>query len=204
MNSDHFEAPLPRCAPPGCPLARTSHRCSSRGLPGAVPSGVFDSRGAEAYLTVRRAPLARTSHRCSSRGCRGAVTTGVFDPRGADAYLTVRRAPRGEKTSLGGVHRRPQQETGEKCGLGENTPPGGVHRRPQQETGEKCGLDNVGTGRSLVRIGQRSFDAPCPRRAPRGYSRPVAAVTCRRQVASVYNLGPEGPGYAVKRRSEDS
>ena len=61
--------------------------------------------------------LARTSHRCSSRGCRGAVPSGVFDPRGAEAYLTVRRAPRGEKTSLGGVHLRPQQETGEMCGL---------------------------------------------------------------------------------------
>ena len=49
------------------------------------------------------------------------MPSGVFDPRGAEAYLTVRRAPRGEKTSLGGVHRRPQQETGENCGL-ENDP----------------------------------------------------------------------------------
>ena len=45
------------------------------------------------------------------------MPSGVFDPRGAEAYLTVRRAPRGEKTSLRGMHRRPQQETGEKCGL---------------------------------------------------------------------------------------
>ncbi len=37
-------------------LARTSHRVSSRGRRGAVPSWVFDPRGAEAYLTVRRAP----------------------------------------------------------------------------------------------------------------------------------------------------
>ena len=63
------------------------------------------------------AELTRTSLRCSSPGCRGAVPSGVFDPRGAEAYVTVRRAPRGEKTSLSGVHRRPQQETGEKCGL---------------------------------------------------------------------------------------
>jgi hypothetical protein len=32
-------------------------------------------------------------------------------------YLTVRRAARCEKTPLGAVHRRPQQEAGEKCGL---------------------------------------------------------------------------------------
>ncbi len=37
--------------------------------------------------------------------------------QGAESYLTVRRAPRGEKASLGAVHRRPQQEAGEKCGL---------------------------------------------------------------------------------------
>jgi len=37
-------------------LARTSHRLSWRGRRGAVPSGVFDLRGAESYLTVRRAP----------------------------------------------------------------------------------------------------------------------------------------------------
>ena len=37
--------------------------------------------------------------------------------RGAESYLTVRRAPRGEKTPLGAVHRRPQQEAGEICGL---------------------------------------------------------------------------------------
>jgi hypothetical protein len=61
--------------------------------------------------------LTRTSHRCSSRGRRGAVHSGVFDPRGAESYSSVRRAHRGEKTLLGGVHRRPQQEAGEKCGL---------------------------------------------------------------------------------------
>jgi hypothetical protein len=33
------------------------------------------------------------------------------------AYSTVRRAPRGEKTPLGAMHRRPQQEAGEICGL---------------------------------------------------------------------------------------
>ncbi|MCK5375740.1 MAG: hypothetical protein KAJ97_01580, partial [Acidobacteria bacterium] len=37
--------------------------------------------------------------------------------QGAEAYLTVRRATRGEKTPLGAVHRRPQQEAGEICGL---------------------------------------------------------------------------------------
>jgi len=61
--------------------------------------------------------LARNSHQLSSRGRRGAVPGGVCDPRGAEAYLTVRRAPRGEETPLGAVHRRPQQEAGEKCGL---------------------------------------------------------------------------------------
>jgi len=38
--------------------------------------------------------------------------------QGAQSYLTVRRAPRGEKTPLGAVHRRPQQEAGEICRLG--------------------------------------------------------------------------------------
>ena len=61
--------------------------------------------------------LTRTSHRFSSRGHRGAVPSGVFDPRGAESYSTVRRAHRGEKTLLGGVYRRPQQEAGENCGL---------------------------------------------------------------------------------------
>jgi phosphoglycolate phosphatase-like HAD superfamily hydrolase len=37
-------------------LARVSHQLSSRGQRGAVPSGVYDPRGAESYLTVRRAP----------------------------------------------------------------------------------------------------------------------------------------------------
>ena len=36
--------------------ARISHRLSSRGRRGAVPSGVSDPRGAETYSTVRRAP----------------------------------------------------------------------------------------------------------------------------------------------------
>jgi hypothetical protein len=36
--------------------ARVSHQLSSRGRRGAVPSGVFDPRGAESYFTVRRAP----------------------------------------------------------------------------------------------------------------------------------------------------
>jgi len=54
--------------------------------------------------------LARISHRVSSRGRRGAVPSGVFDPRGAERVLAVRRASRGEKTPLGAVHRRSQQE----------------------------------------------------------------------------------------------
>ena len=37
---------------------------------------------------------------------------------GAESYLTVRRAPRSEKIPRGAVHRRPQLEAGEKCGLG--------------------------------------------------------------------------------------
>jgi hypothetical protein len=37
--------------------------------------------------------------------------------QGAESYLTVRRAPRSEKITLGAVHRRPQQEAGEMCGL---------------------------------------------------------------------------------------
>jgi len=45
------------------------------------------------------------------------VHSGVFDPRGAERVLAVRRAPRGEKTPPGAVHRRPQQEVGEICGL---------------------------------------------------------------------------------------
>jgi hypothetical protein len=43
--------------------------------------------------------------------------SGFFDPRGAERVLAVRRTPRGEKTMLGVVHRRPQQEVGEICGL---------------------------------------------------------------------------------------
>ena len=64
-----------------------------------------------------RRELVRISRQVPSRGRRGAVPSGVFDPRGAEAYSTVRRAPRGEKTPLGAVHRRPQQEAGEICGL---------------------------------------------------------------------------------------
>ena len=45
------------------------------------------------------------------------MPSGVSDLRGAESYFAVRRAPRGEKTSLGAVHRRPQQEAGEICGL---------------------------------------------------------------------------------------
>jgi len=40
----------------GLELACISHRVSWRGRRGAAPSGVFDLRGAESYLTVRRAP----------------------------------------------------------------------------------------------------------------------------------------------------
>jgi hypothetical protein len=40
----------------GRSLARTIHRCSKRKVRGAVPRVVFDPRGAEAHLTVRRAP----------------------------------------------------------------------------------------------------------------------------------------------------
>jgi len=60
---------------------------------------------------------ARIPHQLLWRGRRGAVPSGVLDLRGAESYLTVRRAPRSEKTPLGAVHRQPQQETGEKCGL---------------------------------------------------------------------------------------
>jgi len=66
---------------------------------------------------IRLMTLTRTSRQLSWRGRRGAVPSGVFDLRGVESYLTVRRAPRSEKTSLGAVHRRPQQEAGEKCGL---------------------------------------------------------------------------------------
>jgi len=45
------------------------------------------------------------------------VPSGVFDLRCIESYFTVRRARRSEKTTLGAVHRRPQQEAGEKCGL---------------------------------------------------------------------------------------
>ncbi len=45
------------------------------------------------------------------------MPSGVFDLRGAERVRAVRRAPRGEKTPLGAVHRRPQQEVGEICGL---------------------------------------------------------------------------------------
>jgi len=37
--------------------------------------------------------------------------------QGAERVLAVRRAPRGEKTPLGVMHRRSQQEAGEICGL---------------------------------------------------------------------------------------
>ncbi len=46
------------------------------------------------------------------------MSSGIFDLRGAQAYSTVRRAHRWEKMPLGTVHRRPQQEAGEICGLG--------------------------------------------------------------------------------------
>ena len=112
--------PASRSLPDSCSGPRWTAICCAVAHHLAAPRGPRD----EALATSRPptmnglGDLSRTSHRCSSRGCRGAVPSGVFDPRGAEAYLTVRRAPRGEKTSPGGVHRRPQQETGEKCGLG--------------------------------------------------------------------------------------
>jgi len=67
------------------------------------------------HIIVR--PQARTSHQVSSRGREGTVPSGVFDLRDAESYSTVRRASRWEKTALGAVYCRPQQEAGEKCGL---------------------------------------------------------------------------------------
>ncbi len=73
--------------------------------------------------------LARISHRVSSRSRRGAVLSGVFDLRGAERVLAVRRAPRGEKTPLGAMHRRSQQEAGEICGLDLSPLRGSYHQR---------------------------------------------------------------------------
>jgi len=87
-----------------------SWRASSRG------PGETKLTGAPVW-SLRPSSLARTSHQLSQRGRRGAVPSGIFDLRGAESYLTVRRAPRSEKTPLGAVHRRLQQEAGEKCGL---------------------------------------------------------------------------------------
>jgi len=54
--------------------------------------------------------------------------------QGAERVLAVRRAPRGEKTPLGAVHRRPQQEAGEICRLAiRGTGTSAIlRRRPQQ------------------------------------------------------------------------
>jgi len=71
----------------------------------------------EAVARALHPELACDFHQLSSRGRRGAVPSGVFDLRGAESYLTVRRAPRSEKTPLGAVHRRPQQNAGENRGL---------------------------------------------------------------------------------------
>ncbi len=60
--------------------------------------------------------VARRSRQIPSRGRRGGVHSVVFDPRVAQAHSKVRRAHRDEKTPLGAVHRRPQQEAGEICG----------------------------------------------------------------------------------------
>jgi len=60
----------------------------------------------------------------STRGARSAYFRYVEHPeapRGAERVLSVRRAPRGEKTLLGAVYRRPQQEAGEICGLAMTT-----------------------------------------------------------------------------------
>jgi len=61
--------------------------------------------------------LARISHQVSSRGLGNAVSSGVFDLRDAQSYSPVRRASRCEKTLLGAVPPRPQQISGEICGL---------------------------------------------------------------------------------------
>jgi len=96
-------------------LARISHRVSARGRRGAVPSGVFDPRGAERVLAVRYgAPPALVSPR-HQRVSDGLARGRAF---GHTALLSAGRAPRGEKTPLGAVHRRSQQEAGEICGLG--------------------------------------------------------------------------------------
>ena len=96
-------------------LARKSHQVSWRGRRGAAPGGVFDLRGAKSYLTVRYcAPSALVSHR-HQRVSDGLALRRAF---GHSALLSAGRAPRGEKTPLGAVHRRPQQEAGEISGLG--------------------------------------------------------------------------------------
>jgi len=77
---------------------------------------VLSGREHKVHTAVALA-LPGISHQDPSRGRRGAVPSAVFDPRGAESYSTVRRVPRGEKTPLGAVHRRPQQEAGEICGL---------------------------------------------------------------------------------------
>jgi len=95
-------------------LTRISHQLSSRDRRGAAPSGVFDPRGAERVLAVRYgAPPALVSHRHQR------VSDGLAWGRalGHSALLSAGRAPRGEKTPLGVVHRRSQQEAGEICGL---------------------------------------------------------------------------------------
>ena len=61
--------------------------------------------------------LARIRHQLSSRGRRGAVLRGHADRRAMQAYLTVRQIGRREHGRAGRVHRRPQQEVGDGCGL---------------------------------------------------------------------------------------
>ena len=89
-------------------------------------SGVHDYRchpeSFERYFFNCRASLVRkrsagARNKESMRYVAPLVHSGVFDPRGTERVRAIRRAPRGEKTPLSAIRRRPQQKTGEICGL---------------------------------------------------------------------------------------
>ena len=131
-----------------------------------------------------RCRLTRTSHQVSSREQRGAVSRWVLDPRGAEAYLEVRRAPRGEKTNLGAVHRRPQQEAGEICGL---TPAEGLMRGSIKRAGV------LARGAGLGEISITTVEREKVARAPVGRREMFVGIADRvRTSAQAVSPGGEG------------
>ena len=126
LTAMHDLAPVGRGRPPGPgnEPAREPHRASDQSLnedADHTPRPLNLNGGPPGEAPRRSTSLgglARIRHQLSSRGRRGAVLRGRADRRAMQAYSAVRQIGRREHGRAGRVHRRPQQEVGDGCGLG--------------------------------------------------------------------------------------